>query len=244
LPLASTEILASTELPAFTETPEVLASPTNNVACPPSGGPHQIGAILEVIDGSSAKVIIDGQTYTVKYLGVLSPIPANEYFEYSKQKNAELTQGQIVTLIARENYKDVGDTLPRYVFIGDLFVNLELIKQGYAAWDREAMLDEICTVPFMVAAQAAVDAQAGLFGMPSNDPVAVASTATEQVYIPPTATKRVFVAPTSEVIVPIFTQAPSSVTCCKHCGPNSQPCGNSCISLRYTCHKGQGCACW
>lgn len=32
-------------------------------------------------------------------------------------------------------------------------------------------------------------------------------------------------------------------SCCKHCGPSSQPCGNSCISLRYTCHVGPGCAC-
>lgn len=32
-------------------------------------------------------------------------------------------------------------------------------------------------------------------------------------------------------------------TCCKHCGPSSKPCGTSCISRRYTCHKGPGCAC-
>ncbi|MEM7152313.1 MAG: hypothetical protein AAF799_05690 [Myxococcota bacterium] len=32
-------------------------------------------------------------------------------------------------------------------------------------------------------------------------------------------------------------------TCCKHCGPTSKPCGNSCISLSKNCHKGRGCAC-
>ena len=31
--------------------------------------------------------------------------------------------------------------------------------------------------------------------------------------------------------------------CCKHCGSDSQPCGNSCISLSYTCSKPAGCAC-
>src|SRR5205085_2267050 len=31
--------------------------------------------------------------------------------------------------------------------------------------------------------------------------------------------------------------------CCKVC-KNSQPCGDSCISLAYTCHKDAGCACW
>ena len=31
--------------------------------------------------------------------------------------------------------------------------------------------------------------------------------------------------------------------CCKHCGSTSQPCGNSCISNKYTCSKPPGCAC-
>jgi hypothetical protein len=31
--------------------------------------------------------------------------------------------------------------------------------------------------------------------------------------------------------------------CCKHCGSTSQPCGNSCISNKYTCHTAPGCAC-
>jgi hypothetical protein len=35
------------------------------------------------------------------------------------------------------------------------------------------------------------------------------------------------------------TAAPS---CCKHCS-KGQPCGDSCISQSYTCHKGRGCAC-
>jgi len=30
--------------------------------------------------------------------------------------------------------------------------------------------------------------------------------------------------------------------CCKVCSAG-QACGNSCISRRYTCHKGRGCAC-
>ncbi len=37
------------------------------------------------------------------------------------------------------------------------------------------------------------------------------------------------------------TAAP--VNCCKHCGPNSKPCGDSCISRDKACHKVGGCAC-
>lgn len=50
---------------------------------------------------------------------------------------------------------------------------------------------------------------------------------------------------------PIYTKTPRSaphptatrVACCKHCGSNSKPCGDSCISKKYTCHKPPGCAC-
>jgi hypothetical protein len=31
--------------------------------------------------------------------------------------------------------------------------------------------------------------------------------------------------------------------CCKVCSSSSQACGDSCISLKYTCHKPAGCAC-
>jgi hypothetical protein len=49
--------------------------------------------------------------------------------------------------------------------------------------------------------------------------------------------------PTATIILTLPTAPPASSGCCKHCGPNSQPCGDSCISRSYTCHKGAGCAC-
>lgn len=40
------------------------------------------------------------------------------------------------------------------------------------------------------------------------------------------------------------THARQQGGCCKHCDPSkSKPCGDSCISLNKTCHKGAGCAC-
>lgn len=37
--------------------------------------------------------------------------------------------------------------------------------------------------------------------------------------------------------------APAARECCKHCGENSKPCGDSCISKDKTCNKVGGCAC-
>lgn len=38
------------------------------------------------------------------------------------------------------------------------------------------------------------------------------------------------------------TAVSSAPYCCKHCSAG-KPCGNTCISRRYTCHVGPGCAC-
>jgi ABC-type multidrug transport system fused ATPase/permease subunit len=51
---------------------------------------------------------------------------------------------------------------------------------------------------------------------------------------------------TSTWLPGVYTAIPLQPTqgyCCKICGSNSQPCGDSCISLKYTCHKPPGCAC-
>lgn len=35
-----------------------------------------------------------------------------------------------------------------------------------------------------------------------------------------------------------------STACCKHCGSDSQPCGDTCIALDKTCRTSDGCACF
>jgi hypothetical protein len=55
-----------------------------------------------------------------------------------------------------------------------------------------------------------------------------------QTPVPPTATPAIVTQPTAA--------PPPARACCKHCGSNSQPCGDTCISLSKTCHVGVGCA--
>ena len=62
-------------------------------------------------------------------------------------------------------------------------------------------------------------------------------TATAIVYTPPTRTRRPPPTPTP------LPPPPPIDTCCRHCGPDSKPCGDSCISLEYECHQPPGCAC-
>lgn len=57
-----------------------------------------------------------------------------------------------------------------------------------------------------------------------------------------TSTSLVAITPTTFVVTQP-TQPPSGGYCCRICGANSQPCGDTCISLKYTCSKPPGCAC-
>lgn len=91
--------------------------------------------VAKVIDGDTIQ-IETGQT--VRYIGIDTPEtkdPRTEVQCFGKDaaaKNKELVEGKTVRL-----EKDVSETdrygrLLRYVYVGDLFVNDELVRQGFA----------------------------------------------------------------------------------------------------------------
>jgi endonuclease YncB( thermonuclease family) len=108
----------------------------DNIECIPDI-PSQTGKVVDIVDGDTIKVVLDqdGQTYTVRYIGMDTPENTSqvEYFgAEATAKNSELVYGKTVTLI-----KDVSETdryrrLLRYVLTDDIFVNYELVAQGYA----------------------------------------------------------------------------------------------------------------
>ena len=119
-------VVASTAIPSspvpepiFTE-PTAVVLPTVNFQ--PSGGistsqfpcvpnnPQQTGRVVDVVDGDTIKVKMDadGQTYTVRYIGMDTPEATTSTEFYGPEatvKNLELVSGKTVTLI-----KDVSET--------------------------------------------------------------------------------------------------------------------------------------
>ena len=94
--------------------------------------------VVRVIDGDTIKVDIDGYLYTVRYIGIDTPETVHpqkpvEYFgKEAAEKNRELVWRKTVRL-----EKDVSETdrygrLLRYVWVGDVMVNAELARLGYA----------------------------------------------------------------------------------------------------------------
>ncbi|MBK7452301.1 MAG: thermonuclease family protein [Anaerolineales bacterium] len=125
--LALTALTPSTEMVLSTLTQAVTPEVFVNKSCIPNN-PVQIGRVVEVSDGSTIKVLIDGLVYVVRYIGVESP--EDEYIgRAARQLNSVLVYGKDVSLIADVSNKDENGRLLRYVVAGDTFVNLEMIFQ-------------------------------------------------------------------------------------------------------------------
>jgi endonuclease YncB( thermonuclease family) len=124
-------------LPASTPVAPVgSAAPTQTIdsaagpACIPDAS-AQSGKAIDIIDGYTIKVLIDGLVYTVRYLGIEPPVdPA--YATQASSANGKLVFGKEISLIADKPDKDSRGRLLRYVKVDDTFVNLELLQQGLA----------------------------------------------------------------------------------------------------------------
>lgn len=95
---------------------------------------------------NSVKVsrVIDGDTIEVeggekiRYIGIDTPEtvdprkPVQCFGVESFNKNKELVEGKEIRLEKDVSERDKYNRLLRYVYVGDIFVNLELIKQGFA----------------------------------------------------------------------------------------------------------------
>lgn len=129
--------------------------------------------------------VIDGDTIEieggerVRYLGIDTPETADPRkpvqcfgIEASK-KNQELVEGKTVRLEKDITDRDKYGRLLRYVWVGDLFVNLELVKQGFAT-SYSYPPDVKYQDQFLAAEREAREAGLGLWGncpIPASPPL-------------------------------------------------------------------------
>jgi micrococcal nuclease len=91
--------------------------------------------VIKVVDGDTIK-LASGDT--IRYIGVDTPEtvhpskPVECFGKQASEKNKELVLDKIVRLEKDVSTIDRFDRLLRYVYVGDTFVNLELVEQGYA----------------------------------------------------------------------------------------------------------------
>jgi micrococcal nuclease len=94
--------------------------------------------VTRVVDGDTIEVQIDGNKYKVRYIGVDTPEtvdprrPVGYFGKEASAKNKELVEGKAVRLEKDVSDTDRYDRLLRYVYVGEMMINLELIRLGYA----------------------------------------------------------------------------------------------------------------
>ena len=94
--------------------------------------------VTRVIDGDTIVVDIGGESYKVRYIGIDTPELDDRRPEFRNlaQKATRLNR-QLVEEKTVRLEKDISETdrygrLLRYVYVGDILVNAELVRQGLA----------------------------------------------------------------------------------------------------------------
>lgn len=90
------------------------------------------GRVVRVIDGDTIDVNLDGAEVRVRYVGVNTPERDEPCYADAVAANRALVEGKTVTLVKDTSDTDRFDRLLRYIYVGDTFVNRELVIQGYA----------------------------------------------------------------------------------------------------------------
>jgi len=121
------------------------------------------GMVVDVGDGDDFTVQLpDGSTSGVRYIGINAPESDRPFFTEAVNANTSLVSQKEVTLIKDSSDTDQFGRLLRYVLVGDVFINLELIKMGYAQ-AASYPPDMACDQVFSAAEDEARAAQTGLW---------------------------------------------------------------------------------
>lgn len=119
--------------PTSIPSPSVQSSPSPSPPPTANPSPGRIQArVTRVIDGDTIEVEVEGRLFSVRYIGINAPEQGQPCGEEATDMNEELVGGQIVTLLKDVSEEDRYGRLLRYVYVGDLLVNAELVRRGYA----------------------------------------------------------------------------------------------------------------
>jgi endonuclease YncB( thermonuclease family) len=129
--------------------------------CLPEGSSFHRGFVTEIIDGDTINIQIEnGDIFRVRYIGIDAPERDEPLFTEAYNANANLVLQKSVILVKDISETDPYDRLLRYVIVDDIFVNLELVRMGYA----KAITfppDTMCADQFTAAEQEALASRFG-----------------------------------------------------------------------------------
>lgn len=94
--------------------------------------------VTRVVDGDTVEARVDGRAEDVRYIGVDTPesvkpdAPVECYALAASHFNEDLVEGQRVRLEFDAERRDAYGRLLAYVYLGDEFVNAQLVRRGFA----------------------------------------------------------------------------------------------------------------
>lgn len=135
---AATITPANTLPPAPTPT-MVTAVPTTAATVAPTlvatattATGEELATVTAVIDGDTIEVNMGGNIVRVRYIGINTAESNEPCGSEATQANAALVAGQTVRMVKDVSETDQFGRLLRYVYVGNTFVNGELVRQGWA----------------------------------------------------------------------------------------------------------------
>lgn len=129
----SDNIIEPTKAPSSTAIPTLVIPP--EFSCVPRKNTREMAKVIRVIDGDSIEVEKDGQAIEVRYIGINAPEYHSEEkreADIARRKNIDLVMGKTIWMVKDVREKDQYGRLLRFVFVDQVFVNLELVRQGAA----------------------------------------------------------------------------------------------------------------
>jgi micrococcal nuclease len=106
---------------------------------PHDGAPRNgiVVPVVDVVDGDTIEVLVDGVEEDVRYIGVDTPevdpsIGVECFGSQASEANRRLVAGERVRLVFDDERRDRYGRLLAYVYVGERFVNEELVRGGYA----------------------------------------------------------------------------------------------------------------
>lgn len=174
-----------TGTPTIAPTKTFAPLPTEPIStlnsCLPANAKIENATVTKIVDGDTVDVEIDGKPFTVRYIGIDTPetkdpnLPIQFYGPEAANRNSELVSGKQVILVKDVSETDSYGRLLRYVFVGDVFVNETLVKEGYA-YAKDFPPDTSCSELFSVEQERVKSQSIGLWANNARyDEIAVAT---------------------------------------------------------------------
>jgi len=93
--------------------------------------------IVRVVDGDTARALVDGHEESVRYIGIDTPevdpsIGVECFGAQASARNKQLVEDETVRLVYDAERRDRYGRLLAYVYVGETFVNAELVRGGFA----------------------------------------------------------------------------------------------------------------